>query len=67
MLVTDTTAPVVQQGKGLLIITIIDVNEWPPVSFAQSYINLMALMKKDCKLFFGAKKTLKKIIEGCFL
>lgn len=32
VLVTDTTAPTIQQGKGLLIITIIDVNEFPPVS-----------------------------------
>ncbi|KAL9694351.1 hypothetical protein quinque_013636 [Culex quinquefasciatus] len=30
VLVTDTTAPSVQQGEGLLIITIIDVNEEPP-------------------------------------
>lgn len=32
--VTDTTAPVLQQGRGLLIITIIDINEQPPVCFA---------------------------------
>lgn len=32
VLVTDTTAPQLQQGKGLLIITIIEVNEIPPVS-----------------------------------
>lgn len=32
VLVTDTTAPVNQQGHGLLVITIIDVNEMPPVS-----------------------------------
>ncbi len=32
VVVTDTSAPVLQQGKGLLIITIIDVNEMPPVS-----------------------------------
>lgn len=32
VLVTDTTAPMLQQGKGLLIITIIEVNEMPPVS-----------------------------------
>lgn len=32
VLVTDTTAPFIQQGKGLLVITIIDVNEKPPVS-----------------------------------
>lgn len=32
VLVTDTTAPVVQQGTGLLILTIIDINEHPPVS-----------------------------------
>lgn len=32
VLVTDTTAPTLQQGKGLLIITIIEVNEMPPVS-----------------------------------
>lgn len=31
VLVTDTTAPTVQQGKGLLILTIIDINEHPPV------------------------------------
>lgn len=33
VLVTDTTASTLQQGKGLLIITIIEVNEMPPVSF----------------------------------
>lgn len=32
VLVTDSTAPTLQQGKGLLIITIIEVNERPPVS-----------------------------------
>lgn len=32
VLVTDTTAPTLQQGKGLLIVTIIEVNEMPPVS-----------------------------------
>lgn len=32
VLVTDTTAPTLQQGKGLLVITIIEVNELPPVS-----------------------------------
>lgn len=32
VLVTDTTASTLQQGKGLLIITIIEVNEMPPVS-----------------------------------
>lgn len=32
VLVTDTTAPSIQQGRGLLVITIIDVNELPPVS-----------------------------------
>lgn len=38
--VTDTTAPVLQQGKGLLIITIIDINEQPPVSiFAFSFFS----------------------------
>ncbi|XP_055710433.1 cadherin-87A isoform X2 [Phlebotomus papatasi] len=31
VLVTDTTAPSIQQGRGLLVITIIDVNELPPV------------------------------------
>lgn len=30
VLVTDSTAPTTQQGKGLLIISIIDVNEIPP-------------------------------------
>ncbi|XP_053682239.1 cadherin-87A [Sabethes cyaneus] len=34
VLVTDTTAPSVQQGEGLLIITIIDVNEEPPLFVA---------------------------------
>lgn len=37
VLVTDTTAPTIQQGKGLLIITIIDVNEVPPVSFINNF------------------------------
>lgn len=32
VIVTDISAPVLQQGKGLLIITVIDVNELPPVS-----------------------------------
>lgn len=32
VLVTDTTAPTLQQGRGLLVITIIEVNELPPVS-----------------------------------
>lgn len=32
VLVTDTSAPILQQGKGLLVITIIEVNELPPVS-----------------------------------
>lgn len=36
VVVTDTTAPVLQQGKGILIITIIEVNELPPVS--ESYL-----------------------------
>ncbi|XP_055683308.1 cadherin-87A isoform X2 [Lutzomyia longipalpis] len=31
VLVTDTTAPSIQQGRGLLVITIIDVNELPPI------------------------------------
>lgn len=31
IVVTDTTAPTLQQGKGLLVITIIEVNELPPV------------------------------------
>nr|XP_040218321.2 cadherin-87A isoform X1 [Anopheles coluzzii]XP_049463650.1 cadherin-87A isoform X1 [Anopheles coluzzii]XP_049463651.1 cadherin-87A isoform X1 [Anopheles coluzzii]XP_049463652.1 cadherin-87A isoform X1 [Anopheles coluzzii]XP_049463653.1 cadherin-87A isoform X1 [Anopheles coluzzii]XP_049463654.1 cadherin-87A isoform X1 [Anopheles coluzzii] len=31
VLVTDTTAPSIQQGEGLLIITITDVNEEPPL------------------------------------
>lgn len=41
VLVTDTTAPTLQQGKGLLVITIIEVNELPPVSFIHitSFIN----------------------------
>lgn len=37
VLVTDSTAPNVQQGRGLLIIQIIDVNKVPPVS-SQSII-----------------------------
>ncbi|KAJ4434750.1 hypothetical protein ANN_23319, partial [Periplaneta americana] len=31
VLVLDTTAPTTQQGKGILVITIIDVNDYPPV------------------------------------
>lgn len=31
IVVTDTSAPILQQGKGLLVITIIEVNELPPV------------------------------------
>lgn len=34
VLVTDTTAPTTQQGEGLLVITIIGVNDVPPVSVA---------------------------------
>ncbi|GFG39325.1 hypothetical protein Cfor_05830, partial [Coptotermes formosanus] len=30
IVVTDTTAPTTQQGKGILVITIIDVNDFPP-------------------------------------
>lgn len=30
--VTDTTAPALQQGQGVLVVTIIEVNELPPVS-----------------------------------
>ena len=41
--VTDTTAPVLQQGKGLLIITIIDVNEHPPVSTILLYPEIESL------------------------
>lgn len=37
VLVTDTTAPVLQQGRGLLIITIIDINEQPPVCLLASF------------------------------
>lgn len=33
IVVTDTTAPTLQQGKGLLVITIIEVNELPPVKY----------------------------------
>lgn len=40
VLVTDTTAPVSQQGHGLLVITIIDVNEMPPVSRMDGVIYL---------------------------
>lgn len=35
VVVTDTTASTLQQGKGLLVITIIEVNEIPPVSKRQ--------------------------------
>jgi hypothetical protein len=38
VVVTDTSAPVLQQGKGLLIITIIDVNEMPPVSVLNRHL-----------------------------
>lgn len=31
VLVTDITAPTIQQGKGTLTITIVDVNDFPPV------------------------------------
>lgn len=37
ILVTDTTAPTLQQGKGLLVITIIEVNEMPPVCHIHTY------------------------------
>jgi hypothetical protein len=41
VLVSDTTAPTIQQGKGLLIITIIDVNEQAPVSYYFSLIEII--------------------------
>jgi hypothetical protein len=41
VLVSDTTAPTIQQGKGLLIITIIDVNEQAPVSYDFSLIEII--------------------------
>ncbi|XP_067010919.2 cadherin-87A [Anabrus simplex] len=31
VLVTDITAPTTQQGRGILVITIIDVNDYPPM------------------------------------
>lgn len=37
VLVTDSTAPTVQQGKGLLVISIIEVNELYPVSDLRKY------------------------------
>lgn len=43
VLVTDTTAQTVQQGKGLIVITIIEVNELPPVSkFAFIFPNIQS-------------------------
>lgn len=41
VLVTDTTAPVLQQGRGLLIITIIDINEQPPVCLPSFFFSSM--------------------------
>lgn len=38
VLVTDSTAPTVQQGRGLLVISIIEVNELYPVSDLRKYI-----------------------------
>lgn len=40
VLVTDSTAPNVQQGRGLLIIQIIDVNKIPPVRVAYISISI---------------------------
>lgn len=45
--VTDTTAPALQQGKGLLIITIIDINEQPPVSVFSFFTFLLCLQKSQ--------------------
>ncbi|PNF35261.1 hypothetical protein B7P43_G04794, partial [Cryptotermes secundus] len=36
VLVIDTTAPTTQQGKGILVVTIIDVNDFPP-TFARPW------------------------------
>ncbi|XP_047099103.1 cadherin-87A [Schistocerca piceifrons] len=36
VVVTDVTAPSLQQGKGILVITIIDVNDYPP-TFAKPW------------------------------
>ncbi len=38
IVVTDTSAPVLQQEKGLFINTIIDVNEMPPVSVLNRHL-----------------------------
>lgn len=43
VLVTDSTAPTVQQGMGLLIIQIIDVNEVAPVSSQCYRLNVVFL------------------------
>lgn len=43
VLVTDITAPNVQQGKGRLDIHIIDINEIPPVSFLCSRLHMFIL------------------------
>lgn len=45
IVVTDTTAPTLQQGRGLLVITIIEVNELPPVS--SNWI-LFCLFRRYC-------------------
>lgn len=52
VLVTDTTAPVVQQGKGLIILTIIDINEHAPVSLIiyirDNYYYVGGIKLKEC-------------------
>jgi hypothetical protein len=58
--VTDTTAPFLQQGRGLLIITIIDINEQPPVSFTSYF---MISQPKSLKLLPKKKLRRQKLKE----
>lgn len=64
ILVTDTTAPTPQQGKGLLVITIIEVNELPPVRRAWFFLFIAYRIYKN---LFRSLLLSKKIIPNCHL
>lgn len=63
IVVTDTTAPTLQQGKGLLVITIIEVNELPPVR--QTYLFVAFCVHRNLRQFHFYRE--KKIIPKCHL
>lgn len=68
IVVTDTTAPTLQQGKGLLVITIIEVNELPPVRrtlffFSSFYFRHISRIPRKFRLILFEKE----IIPPCHL